>query len=234
MIHFLSTVRAYASAAHRSQAVPQDFIAALAEANIRPSSLHPLLKAPLPPSITQPPLILPPPEIPAPPPVEALLGAKLSGHDLMTKKRYIPSHIPDLPSRHTWQSTGSVQKRETDPRKVREEATSEGITAERALRKLAVKQRETVHRKAVRDRRLSRRQRDQEMWEQTIKGMQVLDEEERRRADAEEDVMESDGRNWGLMVDGAADASKASLEYGAGTMVNFERQYFRRGAQMKV
>jgi hypothetical protein len=157
---------------------------------------------------------------------------------MMSKKRYIPAHIPDLPSRHTWQYTESVQKQETDPRKVREEATSEGILAERALRELAVKQRETAHRKAMRDRHMSKRQKDQEMWEQTVRGIQQLDEEERlkeeERARREGNEIESNDTNWGLVIDDATNAAKTSLEYSAGTVVNFGRQYWRRGSQTKA
>lgn len=238
MIRFLSTARAYANAAHRSQAIPQDFVAALAEANITSSSLLPLLTAPLPPSVVQPTLAVPPQEIPPPQPAEGLLGEALSGHNVVSKRRYIPAHIPDLPSRHTWQYTESLQKSETDPRKVREDATAEGILAEKALRELAVKQRETAHRKAMRDRHISKRQKDQEMWEQTVKGVEQLDEEERlreeERARREGNEIESSDTNWGLMIDDATNTAKTSLEYGAGTVVNFERQYWRRGSQTKA
>ena len=233
MVRFLSTARAYANAAHRSQANPQDFVAALAEAQITPSSLIPYLNAPITPSIVQPALVLPPPEVAAPPTVEGLLGSELTGRNLAIRRRYIPAHIPDLPSKHTWQSTSSAQKRETNPRKIREEATSEGVTAEQALRKLAIKQRESAHRKAIRDRHLSKQQKDQEMWEQTVIGLQRLDQEEESKRESME--MESGDRNWGMIIDGGANVdSIAALDYGASTMVNYERQYWTRGAQTKV
>jgi len=233
MLKFLSTARAYANAAHRSQGIPQDFIAALAEARLTPSSLTPYLKAPIPSSIVQPALVLPPPDTAPPPTMNGLLGSELNGHNLAIRKRYIPSHIPDLPSRHTWQSTNSAQRRETNPRKIREEATSEGITAEQALRKLAIKQRETAHRKAIRDRHLSKQQRDQEMWEQTVKGLQRLDREEESKRESME--VESSDRNWGMIIDGGGNIdSIATLDYGASTMVNYERQYWTKGAQAKA
>jgi len=64
-----------------------------------------------------------------------MLGTELVAPTKATHS-YIPTHFPELPSKHAWLSTPTFTEREHDPRKIRERATQEGILAESALRRL--------------------------------------------------------------------------------------------------
>ncbi|KAF2092231.1 hypothetical protein K490DRAFT_20106, partial [Saccharata proteae CBS 121410] len=136
MRHFLSDVKTSMQICRRGRPLPQDFAHALAQSGFKPSDLESQLQLPIPPSITQPPIPPPPPEDDAPPQLEEILGEELSGVSEKTQRPYIPTHLPAFPSKHTWQSTPVFSARETDPRKIREKATKEGVMAEQALRKL--------------------------------------------------------------------------------------------------
>jgi len=207
----------------RSQPVPQDFIFALAQQGITSSSLEPHLDIPIPPSITQPTIPPPPPEEPPPPNLEQLLGPDLSGAAEKARRRYIPAHLPNLPSRHTWQATPVYPARETDPRKIRERATEEGIMAEQALRKLMAANKSGMKGKRfTRDRQGSKRQQDEQMWKETLEAAMLEDEAERRR--------HADNGEWG--ADGSADEKGTEgLKIDSGMLVNYEKKFWRKGAQ---
>ena len=124
------------ASSRRTQPIPHDFEHALQRNDIPLASLRPHLK-PL--SSVKPVARLlpePAPEEPEPRTDLPFLGPELSGTAHRYKSAYIPKHFPNFPSRHTYQETPVFTKRETDPRKIREQATEEGRLGEEALRKL--------------------------------------------------------------------------------------------------
>jgi transcription initiation factor TFIID subunit 8 len=64
------------------------------------------------------------------------LGPELSGDVDKKSKLYIPSNFPPFPSKHTYKWTEKASARETDPRKIREEAAKTARQGEEALRRL--------------------------------------------------------------------------------------------------
>jgi hypothetical protein len=160
MRHFLGAVRASMTACRRTSTTPQDFVAALSATRLAPSQLAPFAAIPADVAqITQPALrpAPPPPPEEAPPdtgPLLAVLGGALAadprraegsgaaaggkgGRARGGSGRFVPRHLPPLPSRHAWQATPVFAARaEVDKMALRERATEEGVLAERALRRL--------------------------------------------------------------------------------------------------
>ena len=143
MLRLLDDVRTSMLSARRTQPLPQDFSFALAQDRLTASSLRPFLDQPIPASQTLLPSIpdgtRPEPDFFPPPSLsklEPVLGTQISGTAEKASRRYIPKHFAALPSKHTWQNTPVFSTRETDPRQIREKATEQGISAERALREL--------------------------------------------------------------------------------------------------
>lgn len=67
---------------------------------------------------------------------ESLLGGELSGEADKKTKAFIPAKFPSFPSKHTYKWTEKPSTRETDPRKIREEAAKSARQGEEALRRL--------------------------------------------------------------------------------------------------
>jgi hypothetical protein len=202
----------------RAQPIPQDFIIALSELGIKPHELIPHVQSTLDPSIAQPPLTLRPSDEPTPPKLDSILGPNLAG--LAIRQKYVPAHLPELPSRHTWQDTPLFTEREGDARKIRELATEEGVLAEQAMRKLMTS---AVPTKSARGRQDSKK--DQMIWEETMEAIMQMDEEQRLRE--EEAEWDGDGmRN-------AANHSKSqdTSEYDSAMLVNYDKRYWRKAAQ---
>lgn len=134
--HFLQKVTTSMLSARRSQSTPLDFEYALSEFNLPGAFLEPHLRPPIPRSKTQIqlealPMQEPPKSIPA-----ALLGVELNGELEKRQKHYIPKQFPSFPSKHTYKWTEKPSARETDPRKIREEAAKAARQGEEALRRL--------------------------------------------------------------------------------------------------
>jgi len=161
MLHFLHVVHASMTSSRRKLPIPQDFIAALALHSLTPSSLTPFLSPAYTPhaaSVTQPALPLstdlePASTIVSTAALDPILGPALSSAPLRATRRFVPSHLPAWPSRHTWQSTAVFARRPDDDldaagsgkegdegrekmKSVRERATEEAVMAEQALRRL--------------------------------------------------------------------------------------------------
>lgn len=120
----------------RTDPIPHDFTSALAAEGVALSSLLPRRKQRIPVEIVQPPIPPPPLDEPPLPSFDVLLGFALTGDADRLAKKYIPPHCPPLPSKHTYQHTPISTAREKDQRSIREQATREGVLAEKALRKL--------------------------------------------------------------------------------------------------
>ena len=135
ILNLCSAVRTHMRTARRVIPIATDFQSALTFLNV------PLDSSQLLPHRTQPKIN--PALLPTPPPDDAFhntatLPADRLGPDLSAPKRpsFIPSTLPALPSKHTYLDTAVYPVRETDARRIRELATSEGKLGEEALRKL--------------------------------------------------------------------------------------------------
>ncbi|KAK4991757.1 hypothetical protein LTR50_001574 [Elasticomyces elasticus] len=207
MLNFLSVVRTSMHSCRRHTPLPQDFALALSanSTNLSPtdpltsSSLLPQTKLLVPPRIVQPRIPLPP-EDELPPPsaqFEEILGPELSSKEAQAERRYIPSHFPPLPSKHTYVQTPVYAARERDPRKIRERAAQEGILAEQLLRKLQAASKTRAHSgrpvgKAHRPARstgpLKRKRKEvdeEDVWSQTLAEMMKVDVELEDETDVE-------------------------------------------------
>lgn len=135
ILNLCSAVRTHMRAARRTIPIATDFQSALTFLNV------PLDSSQLLPYHTKP--TINPRLLPTPPPDDAFhnsvsLPEEILGPDLstQTRPRFIPSTLPALPSKHTYRDTAVYPVRETDARRIRELATSEGKLGEEALRKL--------------------------------------------------------------------------------------------------
>jgi transcription initiation factor TFIID subunit 8 len=158
--------------ARRAEPIPTDFEYALARYDLPISSITPHLKPPIHPSKTRLHLELSPPEEEKAEKqinLARLLGAELSGKSEKRDRAYVPQKFIDFPSQHTYKWTEKEFSRETDPRKIREEAAKAARHAEEALRRLvkvskAGKEKD-VKLAASRDPRTKERH---ELWEKTM------------------------------------------------------------------
>ncbi|KAF2142214.1 uncharacterized protein K452DRAFT_271034 [Aplosporella prunicola CBS 121167] len=238
MRHFLSDVRTSMQHSRRATPVPQDFSYALTHTGYSSSTLEPQTSLPIPTTITQPPLPAPPPHEPAPPDLDAVLGPALSGAADKAAREYIPAHLPAFPSKHTWQATPVYSARETDPRRIRERATQEGVLAEQALRKLMAANRGGGSR-ASGGRGRSRgsgggvgaaKAGARAMWEDAMR--EVLREEGKGAKDSAGDLVMGG-------MDGSAGVAELRKEPAAddegringGLLVNYDKKYWRKGTQ---
>lgn len=135
ILNLCSAVRTHMRAARRTVPIATDFQSAVTFLNV------PLDSSQMLPYQTKP--IINPTLLPTPPPDDVFhtstsLPAKILGPELSAQKRpsFIPSTLPALPSKHTYRDTAVYPGRETDARRIRELATSEGKLGEEALRKL--------------------------------------------------------------------------------------------------
>lgn len=234
MLDFLATVRASMMSSRRTRPLPQDFIAALARHQARSSSeLLEHVKLQLPLFARNQPILAPCPDDAPPANLEGLLGPELSGQGEKAERRYIPKHLPGFPSKHTWQASPVYQERETDPRKIREKATQEGVLAEAALRKLAGKRKQGMMHKnsETGHARIRRTQVDgAKVWEDALQALAEEDAEEKRRNEESGNLalaISLDASQEGASADWAGDAATDE----AGLLVNYDRKFWRKGAQ---
>ncbi|KAK5291064.1 hypothetical protein LTR16_002365, partial [Cryomyces antarcticus] len=115
--------------------------------------------------------------------------------------------------------------REKDPRKVRERATQEGVLAEHALRKLmaARNAKAATNGSFAQDRQGTKRRLDEEIWKETVSGVEREDEESRAR---------SVDRDIDFGSDGATARVSASVpnDLGHSMIVNYDRIHWRGGS----
>ncbi|OJD34131.1 bromodomain associated protein [Diplodia corticola] len=217
-------VRVSMEHARRTTATPSDFARALAHTGYTASDLEPQLALPLPAAIALPPVPDAPPAEEPPPRLEAVLGAELSGAADKNARAYIPTHLPAFPSKHTWQATPVYSSRETDPRKIRERATQEGILAEQALRKLMAANRTGSSRRRGKDTGVAGDKRrsppaSKQMWEDAMR--EIIREDEMKRGDV---IM-------GGMDDEQSGDKTNDFVVDTGLLVNYDKKYWRKGVQ---
>jgi hypothetical protein len=166
------------------------------------------IKLKLPANVTQPPIA---PAAHDDPPVEVQdrLLKDQSGHSAAWR-RCVPTHLPDLPSKHTYQHTSIYSKREDDARRIRELATEEGVLAERAMRKLLINGGHG-HAKVP-----FATKKAEQVWTSTMSALMSMDNEQRAREDEED-------------FDGFGDRQQD--EYDNAMLVNYESRYWRSGAR---
>ena len=226
------------NACRRVQPIPQDFTFALAKGDLRSSLLLPHIKLPVCSSTTQPPLRPPSPEEPPPPPLEKLLGPDLVETELKSRKQWIPSHFPNLPSKHTWEETPTFAKRETEPLKIREMATQQGILAEKALRKLisvgkssSADGRAKENGKSEDRKVISHKEKYEKIWEDTFQALAM--EDEKAQAQAQARAVEV-GSEMDIDFEGEENMPVTSKTTPAITpdtriVVNYDKKYWRKG-----
>lgn len=205
-------VNSYMLNARRSQPIPLDFKYALAEFDLPMASLEPHLRPPIPKEkylVQLEPL--PIEELPtATTHLDSLLGGDLSGEPDKLARPYVPKRFPSFPSKHTYKWTEKESARETDPRKIREEAAKAARQGEEALRRLtkvakAGKEKD-VKNAASKDPRSKERH---NLWEQTM-----------------EDLLSGQG-NLSMI------GKPISEEDDRGLIVNADRLFFRKGAMTR-
>ncbi|KAF2020378.1 hypothetical protein BU24DRAFT_416084 [Aaosphaeria arxii CBS 175.79] len=242
MHSFTTHVRTSMMSARRTSTVASDWVHALQAVGIKGSSvLEPHLDTgEIPPSFLQPAFEPPRPASPPPPDLEGLLGRDLSGKTDKEQRKYIPSHFPSFPSRHTWKATPVFTPRESDPRKIREKATEEGILAEQSLRKLMAAQKAGLQGdKARKQRRSKRIKQSDALWQDAMKDLQGQEEEreevERRRPQFDfGDDMEEDDDAWrsqeqARMKPPRLEKKKPTIQ--EGVHVNYDQKFWRKSAR---
>lgn len=236
MRNFLGQVQKSMSSARRTDTVGTDWVYALTSNGIAGSSslAQHLDTGEIPSSLLQPTFAPAEPAEQCPPDLEGLLGPELSGKAEKDSKKYIPSHFPPFPSKHTWKATPVFTERENDPRKIREKATEEGILAEQSLRKLMVAQKKGIQKTndRVGKRKRSKRMTDSDkLWEEAMK--EIRDDED-ARAEAMnrfDDDMDEDTWNHEPRAPLKAKANpdrKINLE---GVHVNYDQKFWRKSAR---
>jgi transcription initiation factor TFIID subunit 8 len=166
---FLSKVTTSMITARRAVPTPTDFEYALQQMGLTTSSLEPHLRPPIPRDRLMIQLEPPSPTKAMTTSIEKLIGKDLSGELDKASRTYIPKHLPPFPSRHTYKWTEKDPIRETDARKIREEAAHQARQGEEALRRLIavskVGSEKDVRQLAEKDKRSKKRH---QLWEQAV------------------------------------------------------------------
>jgi transcription initiation factor TFIID subunit 8 len=131
-----------------------------------------------------------------------LLGRELDGESDKLSRPYIPKRFPAFPSKHTYKWTEKESARETDPRKIREEAAKSARLGEEALRRFV---------------KVSKAGREKD-----VKRMAEKDPKSKMRHELWEKVMEN------LKNRTRDNASKADQDDDRSMVVNSESQFFRK------
>jgi len=208
MQYYLNHVCHSMQSSRRTEPTPQDFISALVGVDVLSHELIEQVKLRLPAEVTQPPIAPADHDDPPSKPLDGLLGSQLA--DPATRRKWIPAHLPELPSKHTYQHTPIYTKRENNARRIRELATEEGVMAEQAMRKLLIKGGHG-HAKIP-----FATKKAEQVWGDTMAAMMDLDNEQRARED------EGDFEDFG---------DRQLDEYDTAMLVNYESRYWRSGAR---
>ncbi|KAH6683200.1 transcription factor TFIID complex subunit 8 C-term-domain-containing protein [Halenospora varia] len=209
--HFLSKLTTHMYNSRRAQPTPIDYEYVLSSFKLPISHLMPHLKPPVPTSKTRIHLEPEPPEEKNTFSVDALLGDELSGDRDRKTKAYIPGNFPAFPSKHTYKSTPKESARETDPRKIREEAAKAARQGEEALRRLVKVSKngkeKSAKKAASKDPKTKNRYK---LWERAM-----------------DELAAAKGEELSIVVGEPQENDDRSM------IVNADRQYYRKGALTK-
>lgn len=229
LLRLATHVRHSMLSSRRIQPIPQDFEHALKRQRLRVDDLYPYLTTSprAEPLQTASPTLSPEDDL-----LRSLpfLGPHLSGENDRADCRYIPKHLPQFPSRHTYRYTPVFTEREQDPRKIRERATEDGRQGEDALRRLA--------RAAFKDNQLGSTGQDKKAWirkmetmdsmfEKTVKG--IAKSTQKLPPPVSGIAMEIDSGNV-ADPEVKRSRSKAWVSVELPPIVNCERDFWRRSA----
>lgn len=230
-------------ASRRSRTIPEDFLQALHFNNLSLRALLPHLDPPVPASKSQRQFPFDDDDDAEPAFTTASSQTIFQTQQEDSQEKYIPAHLPPLPSKHSYRETIELPTRERDPKKIRELATEEGRMGEEALRRLlsGVKSMGNQHRGSTASNDghdkskkgyMSERQRlkaqRREIWEEA---MQLKSFDEVGEAHKDGDAMEIDmgGGDDDDDDDGLGDESKELKESAhISTAVNYEKRYWRK------
>ncbi|RDL39085.1 Uncharacterized protein BP5553_03425 [Venustampulla echinocandica] len=206
--HLLSKVATHMINSRRIHPMPFDFEYALSRFDLPLLSLEPHLKNPVDSSKLHIQLEADPPEAGSTVSIDALFANELSGAPEKKAKIYIPKRFPSFPSKHTYRWTEKESSRETDPRKIREEASKSARQGEEALRRFVnvskAGKEKNVKKAASKDPKSKERH---ELWEKTMEDFMAG-----KRKSGLEKPNENDDRSM---------------------IVNSDRVYYRKGALAK-
>lgn len=209
--HFLAKITSMMLNARRTQPTPKDFEYALKQSNLSLSSLEPHLRPPVPKSKIQIQMGVMPPEDLTYNDITKLIGDELSGDQEKLRLPHIPKNFPSFPSKHTYKWTEMASARETDPRKIREEAAKVARQGEEALRRLTkvakAGQEKDVKNAASKDPKSKQRH---ELWEETVRFLGTA-----------------------VMPDAAVGGSPIKHEEDKSMIVNADRSFHRKGLPPK-
>lgn len=173
--------------ARRTLPTALDFEYALVQFNLPTGLLEPHLHPPVPRHKSQIRLEPLPPEDLSINDITKLIGNELSGEVDKLQMLYIPKRFPAFPSKHTYKWSEVESARETDPRKIREEAAKAARQGEDALRRLTkvakAGQEKDIKNAANKDTKSKQRH---NLWEKTMQDLAagkrdvpVVEEEDR-------------------------------------------------------
>lgn len=228
MMNLLGDVRKSMTSARRTEPVPHDWVYALARDGFTGSSSleQHLDTGEVPPSLLQPTLFSSVPEHDPVAEIDEIIGPDLSGRPDKESRTYIPKHFPPFPPKHTYVATPVFTQRETDPRKIREKATDEGIEAEKSLRKLMAKQKEGLQKQKAGKRKRSQRMKESDkLWQEAMEDV-LKDEAE---ADEKARLRQEDEDEWEGVALQPRSERKVNLE--EGVHVNYDRKFWRKSAR---
>lgn len=167
---------------------PWHFEHALYKFSLPVASLEPHLKPPVAPPKTDQELEPLPIEELSQASLRKLLGKELNGESDKNSMPYVPKRFPSFPSKHTYKWTEKESARETDPRKIREEAAKAARQAEEALRRLVkvskAGREKDVKRMAEKDPKSKMRH---ELWEKTMENLNTRKRHTASKADQDDD-----------------------------------------------
>jgi transcription initiation factor TFIID subunit 8 len=233
ILSFLDIVRHSMSASRREIPTPQDFIAALTAYNISPSSLLPHTRIPPAPSIAQPALTIPPPSETNQLDPNVLFSGTLSSDIAGRRRKYVASHLPGLPSKHTWQVTPVLPTREQDALKIRERATQEGVMAEQALRRLMAASSKAGEERAAVGRKSITSGRAKSALEKALETARELEAAEELKDDAGAEF-DMDDMDIDFPVIARRQKTVSDTSFESGLAVNYDRRYWRASGRGKA
>jgi transcription initiation factor TFIID subunit 8 len=247
MSEFLESVKSSMASNRRTTSTPTDWVFALKAYGLEPHMLLPYLTIPPTSHITQPTL-----DIEEPIPAHLLEADSASdallfppsADDAAAKRlaKYIPKHLPRLPSAHTWQNTPVNGAKEYDALKIRERATQEGVMAERALRRLMAAQsvsRSGSGKAAGRKNGRRKVERDESVFAKALQSAETHDQDTKRREEAtggDNDFDDEDSADEGdlMHLDSAPKTTnkqekntRLDMSLEPGLAVNYDRGHWR-------